>query len=79
MTNKKDIPIRKDQFGNGVECVIDYKKTRLLSHYLTERGKLISRRVTGKSRYQQELIVQAIKRARHLGLLPYTITHALRD
>lgn len=51
---------------------IDYKDFAKLRKYLTERGKIISRRASGTcARHQHELTV-AIKRARHLALLPYT-------
>ena len=50
---------------------IDYKDDRLLRKFVNERGKIISRKVSGTSaRYQRELAA-AIKRARHLALLPF--------
>ena len=52
--------------------VIDYKDVNKLKRYVSERGKILPRRVTGTcARHQRELTV-AIKRARHLALLPYT-------
>lgn len=77
----KKLPAKKRncRFCQDKDLVIDYKNTRLLADFLTERGKIIGRRVTGNSCYHQRLVVQAIKRARHLALLPYTITHAVRD
>ena len=51
---------------------IDYKDVAKLRRYLSERAKIVPRRVTGTcARHQRELTV-AIKRARHLALLPYT-------
>ncbi len=51
---------------------IDYKDVPRLRRYLSERGKIVPRRVTGTcARHQRELTI-AIKRARHLALLPYT-------
>lgn len=51
--------------------VIDYKDDKLLSRFLSERGKILPRRLTGvSSRHQRQLSV-AIKRARYLALLPY--------
>ena len=51
---------------------IDYKDVPRLRRYLSERAKIVPRRVTGTcARHQRQLTV-AIKRARHLGLLPYT-------
>jgi small subunit ribosomal protein S18 len=51
--------------------VIDYKDEKLLSRFLSERGKILPRRLTGvSSRHQRQLAI-AIKRARYLALLPY--------
>ena len=52
---------------------IDYKRLAVLSRFLTPIGKIEPARRTGASRTQQTRIVRAIKRARFLGLLPYTI------
>lgn len=50
---------------------IDYKDTKFLQKFMTEQGKIIPKRITGtSSRYQRELSI-AIKRARHMALLPY--------
>ena len=50
---------------------IDYKDVDLLRRFISDRGKILPRRVTGtKSNYQAELAT-AIKRARHMALLPY--------
>ena len=65
---------RKKVCGFCVDKVetIDYKDTARLRRYMSERGKILPRRVTGTcARHQRELTV-AIKRARHLALLPYT-------
>ncbi len=51
---------------------IDYKDIRLLSRYLTEKGKIIPSRITGVSRKKQKELARAIKRARFLSLLSYT-------
>ena len=51
--------------------VIDYKEPRLLRQYITERGKIIPRRISGNSAKTQRKLSLAIKRARHLALLPY--------
>lgn len=54
---------------------IDYKDSRGLSHFVTEGGKIIPRRITGTcSRHQRRLTV-AIKRARVVALLPYTTAY----
>ena len=65
---------RKKVCGFCVDKVenIDYKDIARLRRYMSERGKILPRRVTGTcARHQRELTV-AIKSARHLALLPYT-------
>lgn len=51
---------------------VDYKDTRFLQQYLVERSKILPRRISGTCAKHQRIIQQAIKRARHLALLPYT-------
>ena len=53
---------------------IDYKDVRLLSRYVSERGKIVPSRITAVSAKKQRELAQAIKRARFLGLLPYVIS-----
>ncbi len=50
---------------------IDYKDIETLSQFITERGKIIPRRITGVSCYYQRLLALAIKRARYMALLPF--------
>ncbi len=50
---------------------IDYKDEKYLKHFLNEQGKILPRRLTGTSLKYQRKVSQAIKRARHLALLPY--------
>ena len=52
---------------------IDYKDTRLLQGYMSERGKIVPSRITAVSAKKQRELSQAIKRARHVGLLPYLV------
>ena len=52
---------------------IDYKDTRLLLRYVSERGKIVPSRITAVSAKKQRELAGAIKRARYLGLLPYVI------
>jgi len=52
---------------------IDYKDVRLMSRYVSERGKIVPSRITAVSAKKQRLLAQAIKRGRFLGLLPYVI------
>lgn len=51
---------------------IDYKDTNKLKKYVTERGKILPRRVSGNCAVHQRELTQAIKRSRHIALLPYT-------
>ena len=50
---------------------IDYKDIKTLSHYISERGKIAPSRISGVVQKDQRKLTQAIKRARHLGLLPF--------
>ena len=50
---------------------IDYKDTAKLRKYISERGKILPRRITGTSVKYQKKVATAVKRARHLALLPY--------
>jgi small subunit ribosomal protein S18 len=52
---------------------IDYKNTDLLKISLSERGKIMPRRLTGTSKKYQEQVEKAIKRARHMALVPYIV------
>jgi small subunit ribosomal protein S18 len=58
--------------GDGAPA-IDYKDVKLLSRYISERGKIVPSRITAVSAKKQRELAQAIKRARVLGLLPYVI------
>jgi small subunit ribosomal protein S18 len=50
---------------------IDYKDEKFLIKFVNEQGKILPRRLTGTSLKYQRKVGQAIKRARHLGLMPY--------
>lgn len=54
-------------------AVIDYKDTGRLKKYITERGKILPRRVSGNCAGHQRMLTVAIKRARTMALLPYSI------
>lgn len=51
---------------------IDYKDTKTLHGYMTERGKIIPRRISGNCARHQRQLTTAIKRARNVALLPFT-------
>lgn len=52
--------------------VIDYKDVRLLQSFTPERGKILPRRISGTCSMHQRRLMRAIKRARHVALIPYT-------
>jgi len=54
---------------------IDYKDEKLLQRFTTEQGKIIPRRISGTCAQHQRQLVKAIKRARHLALLPFVADH----
>ena len=49
----------------------DYKDVRLISRFVTERGKIVPRRLSGVSAKNQRRLAKAVKRARHLALIPF--------
>lgn len=51
---------------------VDYKDLKLLQQFLAERAKILPSRISGNCAKHQRMVQQAIKRARHLALLPYT-------
>ncbi|GAB3163654.1 30S ribosomal protein S18 [Microbispora hainanensis] len=59
--------------GNPLQGVshVDYKDTDLLRKFISDRGKIRSRRVTGVTVQQQRQIARAVKNAREMALLPY--------
>jgi len=71
-------PINRDQQKkkycrfkkNGIKY-IDYKDANFLTKFVNEQGKILPRRITGTSIKFQKKVAQAVKRARHIGLLPY--------
>ncbi|MCA9660560.1 MAG: 30S ribosomal protein S18 [Myxococcales bacterium] len=54
--------------------VVDYKNPQLLRAFLTDRGKIVPARISGVSARQQRQITKAIKRARILALIPFTVS-----
>jgi len=53
--------------------VIDFKDTRLLGQFVSERGKILPRRLTGTCSPHQHVLTAAIKRARNIALLPFAL------
>ena len=67
-------PRRKHcQFCKDEVSYIDYKDAQMLRRYITDRGKIKSRRVTGVCTQHQHELAGAIKRAREMALLPYAV------
>jgi small subunit ribosomal protein S18 len=54
------------------QVTFDYKDPRLLAYFITDRGRIMPRRMTGLTAKQQRALTVAIKRAREIALLPYT-------
>ncbi|MCR4837382.1 MAG: 30S ribosomal protein S18 [Eubacterium sp.] len=53
--------------------VIDYKDANLLRKYISERGKILPRRITGNCAKHQRALTVAVKRARQIALIPYVV------
>ena len=79
-TEKTDSPMRKKGGMRrrkkvcvfcGKDNVIDYKDTAKLKKYVSERGKILPRRINGTCAKHQSALTVAIKRARHVALMPY--------
>lgn len=70
---RRRFPRRKiSRFTIENTAYIDYRNYSMLKEYLTERGKIIPRRITGNSAKHQRMLTRAIKRARYMALLSYT-------
>ncbi len=76
----KAVVSRKQYFRRKKVCrfcvekvdVIDYKDMRMLNNFITERGKIVPRRLSGVCAPHQKRLSEAIKQARSIALLPYT-------
>ena len=74
MTNKPFFRRKKVcPFSSEDAPKIDYKDTKLLQRYISERGKVVPSRITAVSAKKQREMARAIKRARFLALLPYAV------
>lgn len=73
---KKHYPRRKVcRFCVEKNLVPDYKDVKLLRGFITERGKIVPRRISGCCAKHQRQLTTAIKRARTMALLPFTVQH----
>lgn len=72
MLMKKEIKTKKIcRFTQSNIKYIDFKDVKLLQKFISEQGKIIPKRITGTSAKYQRQLSLAIKRARHMALLPY--------
>lgn len=69
LNKRKIVPVKAVRLSN-----VDYKDTATLRKFISERGKIRARRVTGLSVQDQRKVAIAVKNARELALLPYTST-----
>jgi ribosomal protein S18 len=69
-----DLGIRRrrklDPFVEDPNLLVDYKNPKLLSRFMSERGRILPRRMTGLTAHNQRLVTKAIRRSQQLGLLP---------
>jgi small subunit ribosomal protein S18 len=79
MDDEKGPPRRRPMFRRKVcrfcadkSLRIDYKDLKIISQFLTERGKMTPSRITGNCAHHQRVLTTAIKRARSVALLPFT-------
>jgi len=64
------------RFCGDKSIKIDYKEIRTLRNFISERGKIVPRRISGNCAIHQRKLTESIKRARHMALVPYTSGHA---
>ena len=75
-----DLPFQRRKvcrFCADKQVTIDYKDPRTLRYFISERGKIIPRRISGNCSKHQREITEAVKRARNIALLPIAGTHVL--
>jgi small subunit ribosomal protein S18 len=78
----QDIPGRRRgnkkrvcKFCSDKEATIEYKDPQSLKYFVSERGKIVPRRISGNCSLHQRKVTQAVKRARNIALLPFTTTN----
>ncbi len=73
---KRRVPHRRKKvcvFCGENSAAIDFKDVNRLKRYVSERGKILPRRITGNCAKHQRALTVAVKRARHVALMPYTL------
>ena len=68
-TNKRTVKKRPNPLG--ANKVVDYLDTKFLARFTNDQGKILPRRITGLSAYQQRRVALAVKYSRHLALVPF--------
>lgn len=63
------------RFCGDKDLVIDYKEIKNLRYFVSERGKIVPRRISGNCASHQRQVTEAIKRARNIALLPFSASH----
>lgn len=77
MVYKKFTPRKKFcRFCASKENILDYKNVDMLKDFITDRGKIIARRITGNCAKHQRALTREIKKARQMAMLYYTATHS---
>ncbi len=84
--SRPSAPAPRRRFGRRKICrfcadkslMIDYKDIENLKYYLSERGKIVPRRISGTCAAHQRRLAEAIKNARQVALIPYTASHSVR-
>lgn len=67
----KFMKVKKCKFCQDNKLVIDYRNYNLLRKFITDRAKIVSRKITGTCSYHQRRLTVAIKRSREIGFLPF--------
>ncbi|MBI5492665.1 MAG: 30S ribosomal protein S18 [Deltaproteobacteria bacterium] len=62
------------RFCKNKGLTIDYKDAKALRPYITERGRIVPRRISGTCAKHQRVVCEAVKRARNLAIIPFTAT-----
>ena len=77
VNKKKFTPRRKFcRFCADKDIPLNYKRPDILRDFITERGKIIARRITGTCAFHQRRLTVEIKRSRQMALMIYTATHS---
>jgi small subunit ribosomal protein S18 len=70
-------PVAKNCYFTETDTKPDYKEVLVLRRFINERGKILPQKYTGLTAKNQRLLAVEVKKARYMGLLPYTDRHAL--